>query len=385
MDICFYFQVHQPYRFREYSIFDIGSSQQYFNDASNREIFLKVAENCYNPANQLVLDLLKKHKKFKCAFSLSGTFLQQSQDYMPEILNSFRRLLSSGNVEFLNETFYHSLASVFSRSEFVEQVDKHKRALKDLFACTPTSFRNTELIYNDAMAHLLSELGYKTILAEGVVNKDYCDCPNYFYNVAESENTSVMLRNSVISDLLTFNFVGSQHKAPSLDPKKVAKMIVSQPGEVVNIFIDYEFLGEHHKNESGIFCFLEALISKLEHMGANFILPSEVPVQSDQDYNCPEFSSWADNTKDLGAWLSNNMQNCMAQELYGLESKIKACSNKELLETWRKMQTSDHFYYMFTNAGADYNAHRYFSPFAYPHEMFISFQNILRDFKERLG
>lgn len=381
MNICFYFQVHQPYRLNEYSIFDIGNSFNYFNDDINRDVFLKVAKNCYEPANQLILELLSKHKNFKCAFSLSGTFLEQCINYKPTLLNSFTNMVLTGNVELLGETFYHSLASIFSKAEFFEQIDKHKNIIKSVFNYDPKSFRNTELIYSDDIAQLVVDLGYKTILAEGIVNKEYCDCPNYFYNVSNKNNATVLLRNAAISDLITFNFLGNIQEG--LDPKKLAKQIVSLPGEVVNIFIDYEFIGEHHKQETGIFCFFEELVDKLEKLGANFILPYEAPTNLDQDYNCQAYTSWADKAKDLSAWLSNNMQSALAKEIYSLEAKIKKSGDPKVLDIWRKMQTSDHYYYMFTSVGDDYNAHKYFSPFEYPHEMFISFQNILRDFKER--
>lgn len=392
--ICFYFQVHQPYRIKKYSVFDIGSGGDYFdsgfdNNLNNKKILKRVAEKSYIPANNLFVELLKKYPEFKISFSFSGVFLSQLEEFMPEVLESFQRLIATGRVEVLSETYYHSLAFLFSKQEFADQIDLHKKKIKKLFGLTPKVFRNTELIYNNELADFVSDLGFKGIITEGADHLLKGRSPNFLYHPYKENGIKVLLKNYKLSDDIAFRFSNKDWEEYPLTSEKFASWVSSHNGdaEVINLFMDYETFGEHQWEDSGIFEFLRNLPEQIyKHPDNNFVTPSEVVdlLDARDYYDVHNFISWADIERDLSAWLSNSMQNDAIYKLYELEEKVKSQNNKTILEDWRKMQTSDHFYYMCTKWFSDGDVHKYFNPYESPYDAFISFINALQDLKLRL-
>jgi alpha-amylase len=388
VNVCFYFQVHQPYRLRHYTVFDIGQNKDYFDDKKNREIINKVATKCYLPMNNLLLRLIKKHKgKFKVSFSISGTAIDQFEEYVPKVLESFKELADTGCVEFLNETYYHSLSFIYSKQEFKEQTEMHKKKIKELFGVTPKVFRNTELIFNNELAHEVEKMGYPTILAEGADKILGWRSPNFVYK-APGSNMKLLLKNYKLSDDIAFRFSNKSWNEYPLTVPKFVNWVnsINGNGEIVNLFMDYETFGEHQWADTGIFDFMENLPEEiLKHPDNGFVTVSEAatyPIRTDMDF--PYFVSWADTERDLTAWLGNDIQNSAIKELYELEKHIKKSKDSKLIEQWRKLTTSDHFYYMCTKWFNDGDVHKYFSPYDSPYDGFTSFMNVLNDMAIRL-
>jgi alpha-amylase len=386
--VCFYFQVHQPWRLKQYNVFDIGHDHDYFDDVKNKEIALKVGKKCYLPMNRLLLDLIKRHGgKFKVAFSVTGTALDQFEQYAPEVIQSFRELAQTGCVEFLAETYYHSLSVLFSKEEFREQVKLHVRRIKELFGITPKVFRNTELIFNNEIAKTVEDMGYKAILAEGADHILGWRSPNFVYKPHTCENIRLLLKNYKLSDDIAFRFSNKGWEEHPLTCEKYVNWInaVNGGGDVINLFMDYETFGEHQWEDTGIFRFMDKLPEMiLEHPDNHFLTPSEaakLEVRDTLDIHHP--LSWADIERDLSAWLGNKIQNDAIHALYDMEQTIKAKKDKELLEAWRKLTTSDHFYYMCTKWFEDGDVHKYFNPYDSPYDSFIAFMNVLKDIRIR--
>jgi len=382
--------VHQPFRLRNYSVFDIGKSHEYFNEEKNKEVLLKVAEKCYIPTNKLMLKMLKNHPRFKISYSFSGTVLEQLEKYSPETLNLFQQLADTKQVELLNETYYHSLAFIYSKTEFKQQVKLHKKKIKSLFNITPKIFRNTELIYNNELANYIESMGYKGILAEGADHILQWRSPNFLYKPKTTKNIKLLLKNYKLSDDIAFRFSNKGWKEWPLTVPKFGKWInaVNGNGNCVNLFMDYETFGEHQWKDTGIFKFLDALPAELlKHPDNNFKTPSELVKEYDPvaELDIHNLISWADVERDLSAWLGNHMQKSAIEYIYQLEKGIKKSKNKELIEDWRKLQTSDHFYYMCTKWFNDGDVHKYFNPYDSPYDSFIAFMNIINDLKLRLG
>jgi alpha-amylase len=384
--VCFYFQVHQPYRLRRYSIFD--EDVNYFDDRKNGEILRKVAEKCYLPANQCIYDLIKLHQgRFKVAYSLTGVALDQMAAYRPDVIDSFQRLAATGCVEFLAETYYPSLSFLFSRGEFEEQVAMQQKKIMELFGKRSTVFRNTELIYSNGVAAAAADMGYHAVLAEGADHLLGYRSPNFIYK-PPNQSIRILLKNYRLSDDIAFRFSNRGWTEWPLTAEKFAGWVdqVNGNGYTVNLFMDYETFGEHQWTETGIFDFLYHLPGAiLRHADNDFRFPSEVaaayPVVG--DYDVPHLISWADTERDLSAWLGNAMQSNALQEMYALEPKVKAKRNAELLHDWRRLQTSDHFYYMCTKYFADGDVHKYFNPYESPYDSYINFMNVLDNIASR--
>lgn len=393
--ICFYFQVHQPYRIKRYRIFDAGHDHQYFNDKSDRDtnnekILHKVAKKCYLPTNKLLLHLLKKHPEFKATFSLSGTLLDQLEEFSPETLKSFQDLVATGRVEILDETYYHSLSYLYSKHEFMRQVELHRAKVKKLFGVTPTSFRNTELIYNNELAKFVEDMGYKAILAEGADHILGWRSPNFVYRSPNATKIKTLLKNYRLSDDIAFRFSSRDWKEWPLTAEKFSHWVnaVNGNGQVINLFMDYETFGEHQWEDTGIFHFMEALPNEiLKHPDNDFVTVSEAadryPVVG--EFDAHNFISWADIERDLSAWLGNNMQHEAIKSIYDLEAEIMATSDTKLIEDWRRLTTSDHFYYMCTKWFSDGDVHKYFNPYDTPYEAFIAYNNVLQDLRLRIA
>lgn len=384
--ICFYFQVHQPYRVGKYTFFDIGSRHDYEDVGKDISITRKVAQKCYLPANNLILNLIEKYKgRFKVSYSISGTALDQFIEYAPEVIDSFKSLSDTGCVEFLNETYYHSLAFLFSRSEFIQQVKLHKKKIKELFGQTPRVFRNTELIYNNELGALVESMGYKAVLAEGADHVLGWRSPNFVYQPSGCYRTKLLLRNYHLSDDIAFRFSNRHWDKYPLSAEKFVQWVkqINGSGEVINLFMDYETFGEHQWEDTGIFNFMEALPEKLINIPEfNFVTPSEEAeiYEPVAQLDVPSFVSWADVERDLTAWMGNNMQREALERVYSLEKKVKRTRSQEFLETWRKLQTGDHFYYMCTKWFSDGDVHKYFNPYTSPYDAYINYMNVLSDF-----
>jgi len=393
--VCFYFQVHQPFRIKRLKIFDVGQVDNYFDDQSdtdlnNARILAKVARKCYLPTNELMLSLLKDHPEFKISFSLSGVFIDQLERFAPDVLDSFKRLAETGQVEFLNETYYHSLAFLHSPGEYRKQIDLHRNKIQELFGISSKVFRNTELIYNNDIAEVVAGLGYEAILAEGADHLLTWRSPNFVYQSSGEHGLKLLLKNYKLSDDIAFRFSSRDWSEYPLSADKFSNWIsqVNGNGDVVNLFMDYETFGEHQWEDSGIFRFLADLPGKiLAHPDNNFVTPSEAidryPVRGEID--SPHYVSWADVERDLSAWSSNDMQFDALQKVYALEEKVLASGDDELINNWRYLQTSDHFYYMCTKWFNDGDVHKYFNPYESPYDAYISFVNAVNDLQLKLA
>jgi len=387
MNICLYFQVHQPFRMRKYSVFEIGNNSEYFDEKKNREIMEKVARKCYLPTNNLLLKLINDSEgKFKVAFSITGTAIEQFEKYAPQVLDSFKKLSKTGAVEFLSETYYHSLSYIYSKEEFKEQVLMHERKMKELFGIKPKIFRNTELIFNNELAGFVEEMGYKGAVAEGADHILDWRSPNYVYKAKNTKNLKLLLKNYKLSDDIAFRFSERSWKDHPLTVEKFADWITKSPGETINLFMDYETFGEHQWDETGIFQFLELMPQELINRGVSFVNPSDLlAFESKDEIDMHNFVSWADVERDLSAWIGNSIQKTAISELYKIGESVKETNNPLLLAEWRKLTTSDHFYYMCTKWFDDGDVHKYFNPYDSTYDAYINFMNILNDLTHRLN
>ncbi len=386
--------MHQPFRVKDYRVFDIGNDSEYFNDDSersinNKKILHKVAGKCYLPANAVMLELLNKHPKFKIAFSFSGVFLDQLEMFSPETLESFQKLVATGRVEVLSETYHHSLSFLYSPEEFHRQVVLHREKVHKLFGVTPTIFRNTELIYNNSLAHEVEKMGYKGIIAEGADHVLGWRSPNFLYKPQGTQNLKLLLKNYRLSDDIAFRFSSKDWADFPLTAPKFADWVgqVNGNGHLVNLFMDYETFGEHQWEDTGIFNFLRHLPEEIyKHPDNDFVTPSEAIERYEAvgELDVHNFMSWADVERDLSAWLSNPMQHDAIQSVYKLEDDVLATRDKKIIEDWRRLQTSDHFYYMCTKWFNDGDVHKYFNPYSTPYEAFIAYMNALQDLRLRV-
>ncbi|MDD5713014.1 MAG: glycoside hydrolase family 57 protein [Smithellaceae bacterium] len=388
--VCLYFQVHQPSRLKRYTFFDIDQVHGYEDEEVNRQILNKVADKCYLPANHIMLDLIKEYGgNFRIAYSLTGVVLDQLEKYRPDVLDTFKQLAASGCVEFLDETYYHSLALLYSPREFKEQVLMHREKIKDLFGYTPQTFRYTELIYNNDLAQMVEKMGYRAILAEGADKVLGWRSPNFVYQPAGCTKLKLLLRNYRLSDDVAFRFSDAQWSEYPLKADKFAQWIheINAAGEVINLFMDYETFGEHQWRETGILDFITNFPREvIKHPDFRFQTPAEVARTYDPvaQLNVPHHTSWADMERDLTAWLANSLQRDAANSLYRLESLVRRTKDSELIRQWRILQTSDHFYYMCTKWFSDGDVHKYFNPYASPYDAYINYMNILDDFSGML-
>jgi len=389
--VCLYFEVHQPMRLNHFTVFNIGAtndrSSDYFNQHLNQEIFEKVAKKCYLPTNKILLDLINKYKgKFRVSFSLTGTFIEYCERYMPELLESFKALLATGAVDLLGETYFHSLSSLYDDlDEFEKQVDMHRQLIKRVFNYTPTIFRNTETIYDNRIARKIAELGYKGIITEGADKILGGRSANYLYKPVNVD-LSVLLRNYHLSDDVGFRFSTHDWAEFPLTADKFAAWISRCEGDLVNLFLDYETFGEHQWTETGIFEFLKHLPGEiLKYKNVDFVTVGEAATRYTPvgEIDVPWAISWADEDRNVSTWLGNDMQKACFNELKNIGGKLKEKYNERLLKTWRRLQTSDHLYYCSTKGLADGAVHAYFSPYDNPYEGFMNYMNVLQDLKQR--
>ena len=385
--VVFYFQVHQPYRLRRYTIFD--SDTNYFDGRSNEEICRKVATKCYLPATRRIADMVDAHEgRLRCTYSLTGTVLEQLQRWAPEVIEQFHRLAASGCVEFIAETYYHSLSFLYNRDEFVRQTQKQCQLMEDLFGQRPKVFRNTELTYNNDVAKVVEDMGFEAILSEGADHIMGYRSPNFIYNPPNCAGLRMLLKNYRLSDDIAFRFGNRGWPEWPLTTEKFAGWVdqINGNGYVCNLFMDYETFGEHQWADTGIFEFLSALPGSVMENGKNdFLTVSEAinryPTVGEIDV--PHMISWADTERDLSAWLGNSMQANALHDLYDLSDTVLHTEDDLLVEDWRKLQTSDHFYYMCTKWFADGDVHKYFNPYESPYDAYINYMNILDNIRAR--
>jgi alpha-amylase len=416
--VVFYFQVHQPYRLRRYSVFD--TDPFYFEDSKNKEICLKVADKCYRPMTSLILDLVKANKgNFRVSYSITGVVLDQWLAWCPDVVDLFKQLAATGCCEFIGETYHHSLSFLYSREEFREQIDLHTRKIQDLFGQTPSVFRNTELTYNNDVAAFIAGMKgangrprWKGMLCEGVDRILGYRSPNYVYrppNTGEGATPGrpfgLLLKNYRLSDDIAFRFSNRGWAEWPLSTQKFARWVhdINGDGYLCNLFMDYETFGEHQWADTGIFEFMKALPAAIFDIvpGENhFNTPSEALEQFDPVgvYDVPHMISWADTERDLSAWLGNAMQSNALHEIYKAERPIKdalAAARRAgdagraehlgyVLGDWRKLTTSDHFYYMCTKWFADGDVHKYFNPYDSPYDSYINYMNVMDNLRQRV-
>ncbi len=390
--ICFYFQVHQPYRVKRYRVFDIGNDPEYFNDRSetdlnNRRIIEKVARKSYIPATKALIEMLQRHPEMRVSFSFSGIALEQLERYVPEALDLFKQLIDTGRAEVLGETYYHTLAFFYSQDEFEQQVTKHRDLIRRLFGVRPRVFRNTELSYRNDLAEWADRSGYAGVLAEGWDPILGWRSPNYVYKPKGAQNTRLLLKNYRLSDDIAFRFSSRDWTEWPLTAEKFAQWVRSTEGETINLFMDYETFGEHQWEDTGIFAFLDALPAEIYKIpDTHFHTPSEVigNYEARDEVDVPHVLTWADTDRDLTAWVGNPMQKAAIENIYAMEADVREANDHKLLDDWRKLQTSDHFYYMCTKWSNDGDVHAYFSPYESPYDAYIAYMNALSDLRLRV-
>ncbi len=388
--ICFYFQIHQPFRLKRYRFFDIGADHYYYDDFINEQILQRIAANSFLPANQIIYDLIQSSEgKFRVAFSISGVALDQLEQHAPEVIESFRKLAKTGAVEFLSETYAHSLSSIVDEKEFKNQVTQHRKRIEVLFGQKPKTFRNTELIYSDDLGEMIYSMGYKTVIAEGAKAVLGWKSPNFVYHSALNPNLKLLLKNDKLSDDIAFRFSNYNWSEYPLVAEKFIDWIQKTPEkeQVINLFMNYETFGNLQPKESGIFEFLKALPKFAFEKGIGFSTPSEVSslVKATGPISVPNPTSWTDEERDLSAWLGNDLQQEAFNKLYSVAERVRMSKDRRLHLDWNYLQTSDHFYYMSTKSFSDGGLYRYFSPYESPFEAFINYMNVLSDFMERVN
>lgn len=389
-----YMHVHQPWRVREYSVFDTGEVHDYFSPprqehASNEAIFNKVANKSYRPMTDALAKMLDTHPEFKVSLSISGTFIEQAEAWGQDVLDRFRALVDTGRVEIVAETFYHSLAFFYSRDEFERQVTAHRRKVKQLFGVEPTAFRNTELAYNDELAQWADDHGYKTILAEGWDKVLGWRSPNYVYRPAGTKNIKLLLKNYRLSDDIAFRFGNKQWEGYPLTAGTFATWANDSlsDGHTVNLFMDFETFGENVWEDTGIFPFFEAMVGEWlsnEHNTFYTVTEAAEAFEVIDEVSMPHTVTWADSERDLSAWLGNAMQHEAMRCLYAIEGDVLRTNDLTLISDWRRLTTSDHPYYMCTKYFNDGDVHAYFSPYDSPYDAFIYYMNAIRDVRYRL-
>jgi alpha-amylase len=388
--VCLYLHVHQPFRIRRTSLFDIGNRNAYFDEGLNKHYLDRIVRKSYLPTNAALFDMIQStNGKFKVSFSITGTLIEQLEAHYPEVIESFKRIVETGNAEIVSETYYHSLAYLYSKDEFKRQVEKQHEKIRSVFGVDPIAFRNTELTYSNDMAELVGELGYKVMLGEGADHVLGWRSPNFVYQSKTSHGMPILLRNYRLSDDIAFRFSNRGWESWPLNAETFANWVhqINGQGETVNLFMDYETFGEHQWEDTGIFEFLRRMPHEiLKHPDMDFKTPSEIAAnyRPVAELDIPYITSWADMERDLSAWLGNKMQQKAIRSLYELEQAIYILNDENIIDEWRKLQTSDHFYYMCTKWFSDGDVHKYFNPHESPYECFISFMNIVEDLEIHL-
>lgn len=390
--VTLYFQLHQPYRVKRYTIFDTAHDHLYFNDESqadtnNQRVFERISEKSYRPMLELLERLSEELPEFGLTLSLSGTFIEQAEAWAPDIVDSVRRLVTSGHVELLAETYHHSLAFFYSRREFEAEVLLHREKILQTFGVVPSVFRNTELAYNDELAQWVDRHHYKAVLAEGWDNILGWRSPNHLYRAAGTDNLALLLKNYKLSDDLAFRFGDRSWSQWPLTPDKYIDWLTRHgDGSLINLFMDFETFGEHQWSETGIFEFFTRFAHAWTERGGQFITVSDAvrELQPVDTISMPDVVTWADSERDLSAWNGNALQQEALMHVYALEHEILQTGDSDLIHDWRALLTSDHTYYMSTKWHTDGSIHSYFSPYDSPYDAFLWYMNVIRDLRWRV-
>ena len=387
--ICFYFQIHQPFRLKRYRFFDIGNDHYYYDDFANDDIITNIAERSYIPAAETLLRMIEETKgKFRCAISITGVALEQCEQYVPQFVDLLKKLADTGSVEFLSETYAHSLSSLADPEEFASQVKAHDDKLFQLFGVKPKVLRNTELIYFDDIAPQILAMGYKGVITEGAKHILGWKSPNYVYSAASAPKLKILLKNDKLSDDITFRFSDHEWSEYPLTADRYMDWIASTPEEeqVINLFMNLETFGQMQGRETGIFQFLEALPRFAAERGISFITPSDVvaKIKATAPLSVPYPMSWADEARDTSAWLGNRLQKEAFDKLYSVAERVRLCDDRRLKQDWLYLQASDHFFYMSTKHRNDGQVHSLFSPYETPFQAFTNYMNVLSDFIVRV-
>lgn len=387
--ICFYFQIHQPFRLKRYRFFDIGNDHYYYDDFANDDIVSRIAQRSYIPAAESLLRMIEAtNGKFKCALSITGTALEQFEQYVPEFIDLLKKLADTGCVEFLAETYAHSLSSLADPDEFANQVKVHDEKIKELFGQTPKVLRNTELIYSDELAPQILSMGYKGVITEGAKHILGWKSPNYVYSAASAPKLKILLKNDKFSDDISERFSNTAWDEYPLTADKYINWIASTPEEeqIINLFINLEVFGDFQPRETGIFQFLEALPRFAEEKGIEFWTPSTAvaKLKPVAELSVLHPISWADEARDTSAWLGNKLQNEAFNKLYSVSERVRLCEDRRLKQDWYYLQASDHFFYMSTKNMHDGSVHSQFSPYDTPFDAFTNYMNVLADFIVRV-
>ncbi len=387
--ICFYFQIHQPFRLKRYRFFDIGNDHYYYDDFANDDIITRIAQRSYIPAAETLLRMIEESKgKFRCAISISGVALEQCEQYVPEFIDLLKKLADTGKVEFLAETYAHSLSSLTDYDEFINQVKAHDEKLHEMFGVKPKVLRNTELVYYDDLAPVITSMGYKGVITEGAKHILGWKSPNYIYSAASAPKLKMLLKNDKLSDDIAFRFSDTEWDAYPLTADKYIDWIASTPEEeqIVNLFMNLETFGGMQPRETGIFQFLEALPRFAAERGIEFLNPSEAisKLKPVSELSILHPISWADEARDTSAWLGNRLQNEAFNKLYSVAERVRLCDDRRLKQDWNYLQASDHLFYMSTKNLADGVVHSHFSPYETPFQAFTNYMNVLSDFIVRV-
>lgn len=386
--ICFYFQIHQPFRLKRYRFFDIGNDHYYYDDFANDDIITRIAHRSYIPAAETLLRMLDRYPGFRCALSVTGTALEQFEQYVPEFIDLLKKLAETGRVEFLAETYAHSLSSLIEPDEFANQIKVHDDKIFELFGQRPKVLRNTELIYCDELAPQILAMGYKGCVTEGAKHILGWKSPNYVYCAASAPKLKLLLKNSKLSDDISFRFSNPEWDAYPLTADKYIDWIVSTPQEeqIINLFMSLETFGEMQPRETGIFQFLEALPMFARERGVEFVTPADAiaKLKPVGELSVLHPISWADEARDTSAWLGNKLQKEAFDKLYSVAERVRLCDDRRLKQDWYYLQASDHFFYMSTKHFADGAVHSHFSPYETPFQAFTNYMNVLADFIVRV-
>lgn len=388
--VCFYFQIHQPFRLKRYRFFEIGNDHYYFDDFSNDDIVTNIAERSYIPMARTLLDMINSDEgDFRCAISVTGTAIEQLQQYVPEFIDLLKKLADTGKVEFLSETYAHSLASLEDTEEFIRQVKAHDKLITTLFGQKPKVLRNTELIYDDDIAAVVSSMGFKGVITEGAKYILGWKSPNFVYSAASAPKLKLLLKNDKLSEDISRRFGDTEWDEYPLTADKYVDWIASLPEDqqIVNIFLSMETFGEFQPRETGVFEFMRALPRFAAQKGVGFMTPSEAvsKLKSVDALSIPYPISWADEARDVSAWKGNTLQKEALNKLYALSERVNLCTDRRLKQDWLRLQSSDHFYYMSTKNLADGSAHAQFSPYESPYAAFTNYMNALADFEVRVN
>lgn len=381
-NICFYFQIHQPLRLKRYRFFEIGQDHYYYDDFQTEDRIRTLVEQSYLTANRTISEMIRSSNgKFKCAFSISGVALEQLEQYAPEVIDSFKELANTGSVEFLGETYAHSLSSIYDTNEFESQIKAHADKIESLFGHRPTAFRNSELIYSDEIGEIISKAGFKVMLIDEAKHILGWKSPNFVYNHSYISKFKLLIRNQKFSDDIGFRFSHNNWQDYPLTAEKFIGWLAAMPEneKLVNLWMSYESFGLYQPAFTGIFDFLKALPYHAMEQKMSFVTPTEAAKKNESAgaITTPYPISWAGHEKDLSPWTGNDLQQEALNKLYAVGERVRLCQDKSLQHDWLMLQSTDHFRYMSHKDAVGTN-------FDNAYEAFMNYMNVLADFLERV-